>query len=181
LPACVVARRVVRQVVGRVGMKLDVELLRYLEADELRMLHAVEVGMRNHEYVPTRMLSSSELAIHPRLSACVSQLAQVSSRCMSSLPARPPACAHSLTCTCFARTRACHTHAVAGLRRGGAHKVLKDLVRHKLLGYDNKKCEAMRFSLCCMHGQPTCVLSTPRPPPTSTTHSCRAMGCRALS
>ena len=50
-------------------MKLDVELLRYLEADELRMLQAVEVGMRNHEYVPTRMLSSSESSHVP--SACV--------------------------------------------------------------------------------------------------------------
>lgn len=46
-------------------MKLDVEMLRYLGADEFRMLHAVEVGMRNHEYVPTRMLGTSELSTDP--------------------------------------------------------------------------------------------------------------------
>ena len=40
-------------------MKLDVELLRYLGGDEFRVLHAVEVGMRNHEYVPVRMLGTS--------------------------------------------------------------------------------------------------------------------------
>mmetsp|Transcript_11577 Transcript_11577/g.29722 ORF Transcript_11577/g.29722 Transcript_11577/m.29722 type:complete len:532 (-) Transcript_11577:111-1706(-) len=74
-------------------MKLDVELLRYLGADDFRVLHAVEIGMRNHEYVPARMLSS-----------------------------------------------------IAGLRRGGAHKVLKDLVRHKLLGYNNRKGEGYRLT-----------------------------------
>eukprot|EP00038_Savillea_parva_P006459 m.163918 g.163918 ORF g.163918 m.163918 type:complete len:516 (+) comp12357_c0_seq1:152-1699(+) len=74
-------------------MKLDVELLRYLGGDEFRVLHAVEVGMRNHEYVPVRMLGT-----------------------------------------------------IAGLRRGGAHKVLKELVRHKLLGYNNRKCEGYRLT-----------------------------------
>lgn len=35
---------------------------------------------------------------------------------------------------------------IAGLRRGGAHKVLKELVRHKLLGYNNRKSEGYRLT-----------------------------------
>eukprot|EP00041_Stephanoeca_diplocostata_P011256 m.183187 g.183187 ORF g.183187 m.183187 type:complete len:599 (+) comp18476_c0_seq1:194-1990(+) len=35
---------------------------------------------------------------------------------------------------------------IAGLRRGGAHKVLKELVRHKLLGYNNRKGEGYRLT-----------------------------------
>ena len=35
---------------------------------------------------------------------------------------------------------------LAGLRRGGSHKVLKELVRHKLVGYDNKKAEGYRLT-----------------------------------
>ncbi len=33
-------------------VKLRSELLRYLTAEELRLLHAVETGMRQYEYVP---------------------------------------------------------------------------------------------------------------------------------
>lgn len=35
---------------------------------------------------------------------------------------------------------------MAKLKRGGAYKVLKELVRHKLLGYDNKKTEGYRLT-----------------------------------
>eukprot|EP00040_Diaphanoeca_grandis_P016491 m.85105 g.85105 ORF g.85105 m.85105 type:complete len:618 (-) comp25831_c0_seq1:203-2056(-) len=36
---------------------------------------------------------------------------------------------------------------IAGLRRGGAHKILRDLVRHKLVGYNNKKAEGYRLTV----------------------------------
>ncbi|XP_037495325.1 serine/threonine-protein kinase rio2 isoform X2 [Jatropha curcas] len=37
-------------------MKLDVEVLRYLSKEEFRVLTAVEMGMRNHEIVPTVLI-----------------------------------------------------------------------------------------------------------------------------
>ncbi|KAK9150922.1 hypothetical protein Syun_009231 [Stephania yunnanensis] len=37
-------------------MKLDVETLRYLSKDDFRVLTAVEMGMRNHEIVPTELV-----------------------------------------------------------------------------------------------------------------------------
>ncbi|KAJ4958938.1 hypothetical protein NE237_026049 [Protea cynaroides] len=38
------------------GMKLDVEVLRYLSKDDFRVLTAVEMGMRNHEIVPAELV-----------------------------------------------------------------------------------------------------------------------------
>eukprot|EP00048_Salpingoeca_helianthica_P001622 m.50413 g.50413 ORF g.50413 m.50413 type:complete len:80 (+) comp11582_c0_seq1:3-242(+) len=38
--------------------KLDVSLLRYLDRDAMRILQAVEVGMKNHEYVPLEIVAS---------------------------------------------------------------------------------------------------------------------------
>jgi len=74
-------------------MKLDVQVLRYMEAEEFRLLHGVEQGMRNHEYVPKHLIAQ-----------------------------------------------------LAGLRRGGIHKALSQLVRNKLLGYDNKKADGYRLT-----------------------------------
>lgn len=37
-------------------MKLDVNVLRYLSKDEFRVLTAVEMGMKNHEIVPTELI-----------------------------------------------------------------------------------------------------------------------------
>lgn len=39
-------------------VKLRVSLLRYLHGDEVRVLQAVELGMRNHEFVPTAIVTS---------------------------------------------------------------------------------------------------------------------------
>jgi len=39
-------------------MKLDVTALRYLSKDDLRVLTAVEMGMKNHEMVPTTLICS---------------------------------------------------------------------------------------------------------------------------
>ena len=41
-------------------MKLDVQVLRYMEAEEFRLLHGVEQGMRNHEYVPKHLIAQRE-------------------------------------------------------------------------------------------------------------------------
>jgi RIO kinase 2 len=38
--------------------KLDVKLLKYLSREEFRVLTAVEMGMRNHEIVPTSLIAS---------------------------------------------------------------------------------------------------------------------------
>ena len=37
-------------------MKLDVSNLRFLDEEEFRVLTAVEMGMRNHEIVPTTLV-----------------------------------------------------------------------------------------------------------------------------
>ena len=37
-------------------MKLDVNQLRYLSNEEFRVLTAVEMGMKNHELVPTPLI-----------------------------------------------------------------------------------------------------------------------------
>ena len=39
-------------------MKLDAELLRYLTRDDFRVLTALEQGMKNHEVVPTELISA---------------------------------------------------------------------------------------------------------------------------
>uniref|UniRef100_A0AAR2JKN5 Serine/threonine-protein kinase RIO2 n=1 Tax=Pygocentrus nattereri TaxID=42514 RepID=A0AAR2JKN5_PYGNA len=66
--------------------KLNVVVLRYLSRDDFRVLTAVEMGMKNHEIVPTSLISS-----------------------------------------------------IASLRHGGCHKVLRELVKHKLLAYERTK------------------------------------------
>ena len=37
-------------------VKLDLQYLRYMSKDEFRVLTAVEMGMRNHEVVPTSLI-----------------------------------------------------------------------------------------------------------------------------
>jgi RIO kinase 2 len=39
-------------------MKLDVQLLRYLTRDDFRVLTALEQGMKNHDVVPTELISA---------------------------------------------------------------------------------------------------------------------------
>lgn len=37
-------------------MKLDIDYLQYITKDEIRILTAIEMGMRNHEWVPTTLI-----------------------------------------------------------------------------------------------------------------------------
>lgn len=39
-------------------VRLEGELLRYMDRDEFRVLTAVEQGMRNHEMVPTQLIAA---------------------------------------------------------------------------------------------------------------------------
>lgn len=39
-------------------MKLDAMVLRYMTKEEFRVLLAVEMGMKNHELVPTQLINS---------------------------------------------------------------------------------------------------------------------------
>ncbi|KAG2728332.1 hypothetical protein I3843_01G196100 [Carya illinoinensis] len=74
-------------------MKLDVNALRYLSKDDFRVLTAVEMGMRNHEIVPTELVAR-----------------------------------------------------IASLKHGGAYKVLKNLLKHKLLHHDSSKYDGFRLT-----------------------------------
>jgi len=38
-------------------MKLDVSVLRYLSKEDFRVLTAIEMGMKNHEIVPTQLIT----------------------------------------------------------------------------------------------------------------------------
>lgn len=74
-------------------MKLDPGNLRYLTKDDFRVLTAVEMGMRNHELVPTEIIVS-----------------------------------------------------IARLKRGGAHKCLSNLLRHKLVAHERKLYDGYRLN-----------------------------------
>ena len=39
-------------------MKLDVTQLRYMSREEFRILTAIELGMKNHEFVPMPLIES---------------------------------------------------------------------------------------------------------------------------
>ena len=65
-------------------VNLDAKGLRYMSTDEMRVLTAVEQGMKNHEYVPASLVE-----------------------------------------------------ALAGLKRGGAFKVLRLLAKHKLVQHES--------------------------------------------
>ena len=45
------------------SMKLDVNVLRYLSKDDWRVLTAVEMGQKNHEIVPTPLVSTLPLGV----------------------------------------------------------------------------------------------------------------------
>ncbi|XP_013379801.1 serine/threonine-protein kinase RIO2 [Lingula anatina] len=63
--------------------KLNVSMLRYLSREDFRVLTAVEMGMKNHEIVPSALVA-----------------------------------------------------AIASLKHGGVHKVLKELSKHKLVAFE---------------------------------------------
>lgn len=74
-------------------MKLDVRSLRYMTREDFRVLTAVEMGMKNHDVVPTELIAS-----------------------------------------------------IAGLRHGGAHKTLQNLLRYKLVYHDRKIYDGYRLT-----------------------------------
>ena len=76
-------------------VKLDLQVLQYMSRDEWRVLTAIEMGMKNHELVPTTLIAR-----------------------------------------------------IAGLKKGGAYKVIKLLHRNKLVFHENKKCTLL--VLCCV-------------------------------
>lgn len=39
-------------------MKLDPDLIHYLEKDHFRVLIAIEMGMKNHEFVPVPLIET---------------------------------------------------------------------------------------------------------------------------
>lgn len=53
---CFIVREENAAVAEEVAMKLDVDVLRYLSKDDFRVLTAVEMGMRNHEIVPSELV-----------------------------------------------------------------------------------------------------------------------------
>ncbi|XP_032230238.2 serine/threonine-protein kinase RIO2 [Nematostella vectensis] len=73
--------------------KLNVSMVRYLSREDYRVLTAVEMGMKNHEIVPTPLVAS-----------------------------------------------------IAALKHGGCHKLIKELVKHKLIAYDHGKVEGYRLT-----------------------------------
>ena len=89
------ARSPVRGVPLRPGtmVNLDAKGLRYMSTDEMRVLTAVEQGMKNHEYVPASLVE-----------------------------------------------------ALAGLKRGGAFKVLRLLAKHKLVQHESVPQESFRLT-----------------------------------
>ncbi|KAJ3217409.1 Serine/threonine-protein kinase RIO2 [Dinochytrium kinnereticum] len=57
-------------------MKLDVKLLRYMSHDEFRVLTATEMGSRNHEVVPTTLITSIAALKRGGVGKCLSSLAK---------------------------------------------------------------------------------------------------------
>ena len=55
-------------------MKLDVRNLRLMAKDDFRVLTAIEMGMRNHEYVPFALVSCLCGLPHGKLFKIMSQL-----------------------------------------------------------------------------------------------------------
>jgi len=73
--------------------KFDASVLRYLSAEDFRVLTAVEMGMKNHSLVPSDLIGS-----------------------------------------------------IAALRHGGVHRVLMNLLRHKLVAHDGKKYDGFKLT-----------------------------------
>jgi len=74
-------------------VKFDVGVLRYMTKEEFRVLTAVEMGMKNHEVVPTKLICQ-----------------------------------------------------IAGLKKGGAQKLIGNLHRNKLIYHDAKKYDGYRLT-----------------------------------
>jgi RIO kinase 2 len=55
-------------------MKLDVNQLRYLSTEEFRVLTAVEMGMKNHDIVPTIMIQKIASLRFGGVKKCLSEL-----------------------------------------------------------------------------------------------------------
>ncbi len=54
-------------------MKLDPDLIKYMTKEHLRVLTAVEMGMKNHEFVPIPLIESlAALKRSNRRSICIS-------------------------------------------------------------------------------------------------------------
>ena len=74
-------------------MRFDASALRYLTPEDFRVLTAVEMGMKNHNIVPSDLIRS-----------------------------------------------------IAALRHGGVHRVLKNLLRHKLIARDRRKYDGYKLT-----------------------------------
>ena len=55
-------------------MKLDANALRYLSKEDLRVLVAVELGMKNHEFVPITLIDSIAKLKHGGTHKSISEL-----------------------------------------------------------------------------------------------------------
>jgi len=55
-------------------MKLDVRNLRLMSKDDFRVLTAIEMGMRNHEYVPFSLVAAVAGLGHGKLYKVLMQL-----------------------------------------------------------------------------------------------------------
>jgi RIO kinase 2 len=55
-------------------MRLDVRNIRFMDKDDFRVLVAIEMGMRNHEFVPTSLIASVSAMNQGRLYRILSQL-----------------------------------------------------------------------------------------------------------
>jgi len=74
-------------------VKLDVQIMRYMSKDEFRVLTAVEMGMKNHELVPTTLICR-----------------------------------------------------IAGLKGGGAFKIIAQLHKNKLIFHESKPYDGYRLT-----------------------------------
>ncbi len=107
-------------------VKLRSDLVRYLTAAELRVLQAVETGMRAYAYVPAaHTVARAWLCVFTVGGGTIGGSESESER---------------------AREWLLIPHGgwmgvVAALPHGGCHKILRDLAKIKLVGYDNHKGE----------------------------------------
>lgn len=58
-------------------MKLDTKAIRYLTAEDWRVLTAVEMGSKNHEIVPTPLITQIASLRSSGVHKCISNLAKV--------------------------------------------------------------------------------------------------------
>jgi len=58
-------------------MKLDVQYLKFLSKDDFRVLTSIELGQRNHEYVPIQLIGQIAGLRHGGLHKTISNLARL--------------------------------------------------------------------------------------------------------